>query len=78
MENAQILLIVVVSSLTILLFIVGIQIILAIIDLRKSIKRLNSLLEDAILGGGLIQPNKITSVVEMFKKDKRMQKRGEG
>lgn len=78
METAQILLIIVVSSLTILLFIVGIQIILAIIDLRKSIKRLNSLLEDAILGGGLIQPNKITSVVEMFKKDKKMQKRGQG
>ena len=78
METAQILLIIVVSSLTILLFIVGIQIILAIIDLRKSIKRLNSLLEDAVLGGGLIQPDKITSVVEMFKKDKKMQKRGQG
>ena len=78
MDAVQILLVIVVSSLTILLFIVGIQIVLVIIDLRKSVKRLNSLLEDAVLGGGLIKPGKITGITEMLRKDKKMEKRGEG
>ena len=78
MDTVQILLVIVVSSLTILLFVVGIQIVLVIIDLRKSVKRLNSLLEDAVLGGGLIKPDKITGITEMLRKDKKMQKRGQG
>lgn len=70
MDNIQTLLVVVVISLTVLLMVVGVQVMLIIIDLRKAIKRLNSLLEDSILGGGLINPGKLTSVMEMFKKDK--------
>lgn len=76
MTNIQTLLIVVVSSLTILLFIVGVQVMFIIIDLRKSIKRLNSILEDAILGGGLIRPEKLTGLMEMFKKGKTLQTHG--
>ena len=77
MDNIQTLLIVVVITLTLLLGIVGIQVFLVIIDLRKAVKRLNSILEDSILGGGLIRPDKITGVLEMFKKGKRMGKKGE-
>jgi len=76
MDGVQTLLIVVVISLTILLVIVGIQVFLVIVDLRKSIKRLNSILEDAILGGGLIRPAKITSVLELLKKNKNLQTHG--
>ncbi|OGM15887.1 hypothetical protein A2V56_05215 [Candidatus Woesebacteria bacterium RBG_19FT_COMBO_42_9] len=78
MDNIQTLLVVVVISLTLLLVIVGIQVFLVIVDLRKSIKRLNSILEDAILGGGLIRPDKLTSVLELLKKNKNLQTHGLG
>ena len=76
MDNVQTLLVIVVISLTVLLMIVGVQVMLIIIDLRRAIKRLNSILEDAILGGGLIRPDKITGVLEMLHKNKRMETHG--
>lgn len=76
MENVQTLLVVVVISLTILLVVVGVQVMLIIIDLRKAIKRLNSILEDAILGGGLIRPEKLTSVMEILGKSKKIETHG--
>lgn len=76
MENAQTLLVVVVVALTVLLVIVGVQVFLIMLDLRKSVKRLNSILEDAILGGGLIRPDKLTGVLEMFRKSKKMKTHG--
>lgn len=77
MDGVQKLLIFVVSSLTILLLIVGVQVVLIIIDLRKAIKRLNSILEDSILGGGLIRPEKLTGIVEILKKNKRLETHGD-
>lgn len=77
MDGIQTLLIVVVATLTILLFIVGIQVFLIIIDLRKAVKRLNNILEDAILGGGLIKPDKLTGIIEMIKKNKDMTSHGQ-
>ena len=77
MDGVQKLLIFVVSSLTILLLVVGVQVVLIIIDLRKAIKRLNSILEDSILGGGLIRPEKLTGIVEILKKNKRLETHGE-
>lgn len=77
MDSVQTLLIIVVITLTLLLGIVGIQVFLVIIDLRKAIKRLNSILEDAILGGGLIRPEKLTGVLEMFGKNKKMETKGQ-
>lgn len=76
MDGVQTLLVVVVIALTVLLVIVGIQVFLVIVDLRRSIKRLNSILEDAILGGGLIRPDKITGVLEFLKKSKNLQTYG--
>ena len=76
MDSVQTLLIVVVISLTILLVIVGVQVMLIIIDLRRAIKRLNSILEDAILGGGLIRPEKLTGIMEILKKNKRLETHG--
>jgi hypothetical protein len=78
MDSVQKLLVVVIISLTVLLTVVGAQVFLVILDLRKAIKRLNSILEDAILGGGLIRPEKLTSVMEMFRKGKRMESQGLG
>lgn len=78
MDGAQTILIIVVVALTLLIVIVGIQVILIIIDLRKALRRLNNILEDSILGGGLIRPEKLTGILELFRKDKKMKKRGEG
>lgn len=78
MDGVQKLLIFVVISLTILLMVVGTQVILVIIDLRKAIKRLNSILEDAILGGGLIRPEKLTGVLELIRKKKNTETHGQG
>lgn len=77
MDSVQRLLVIVVISLTVLLVVVGIQVVFIILDLRKSIKRLNSILEDAILGGGLIRPDRLTGIAEMFKKDKSMTTHGQ-
>jgi len=76
MGNVQTLLIIVVISLTVLLVVVGIQVMLVIIDLRRAIKRLNSILEDSILGGGLIRPDKLTGVLELLHKNKKMETHG--
>ncbi len=76
MDSVQTLLIVVVISLTLLLVVVGVQVMLIIVDLRRAIKRLNSILEDAILGGGLIRPEKLTSVMEILHKNKRLETHG--
>ncbi|HET7099243.1 MAG TPA: hypothetical protein VFI61_03360 [Patescibacteria group bacterium] len=76
MDNIQTLLVIVVISLTFLLVVVGVQVMLIIIDLRKAIKRLNSILEDSILGGGLIRPEKLTSVMEILRKNKRLETHG--
>ena len=77
MDSVQRLLVVVVIALTVLLVVVGIQVIFIILDLRKSVKRLNSILEDALLGGGLIRPDRLTGIAEMFKKDKSMTTHGQ-
>jgi hypothetical protein len=76
MDSVQTLLIVVVASLTVLLVVVGFQVMMVIIDLRRAVKRLNSILEDAILGGGLIRPEKLTSVLEILHKGKKLETHG--
>ena len=70
MSAIQTLLTIVVISLTVLLIIVGVQVLLVIMDLRRSVRRLNSILEDSLLGGGLIRPDKLTSVLDFFRKKK--------
>jgi hypothetical protein len=77
MDGVQKLLIIVVVTLTALLTIAGIEVIMIMLDLRRGIKRLNSILDDALLGGGLIRPEKITGIMELFKKNKKMGTHGE-
>lgn len=77
MDSVQRLLIIVVITLTILLVVVGAQVVFIILDLRKAVKRLNSILEDAILGGGLIRPDKLTGIMEILRKNKKLQTHGE-
>ncbi len=78
MDGVQKLLAVVIVSLTVLLVIVGVQVILIILDLRRVIGRLNSILEDAVFGGGLIRPEKLTGILELFGRKRTLEKRGEG
>lgn len=77
MDGVQTLLVIVVISLTLLLIVVGAQVLLIIVDLRRAIKRLNSILEDAILGGGLIRPEKLTGVIEILRKTKKLETHGQ-
>ena len=72
MDTTQTVLITVAVTLTILLVIVGLQVILVILDMRRALKRLNSILDDSIIGGGLIRPEKLTGIVEMFRKKKKL------
>lgn len=76
MDGIQILLVIVIIALTALLVIVGVQVLLIILDLRRAVKKLNYLLEDSIIGGGLIRPDKLTGVLELIKK--KLEKRGSG
>jgi hypothetical protein len=57
--------------------IVGAQVVMIILDLRKAIKRLNSILEDAILGGGLIRPDKLTGILEILRRGKNLRSHGQ-
>ena len=68
MTSIQKILVIVIISLTALLSVVGVQVVLIILDLRRALKRLNSILEDSILGGGLIRPEKLTGILELFGK----------
>lgn len=61
-----------------MLFIVGVQVLLIVIDLRRALRRINSILDDSILGGGLIRPDKLTGILEMFRKKKKVGRMGEG
>ncbi len=76
MDGVQTILIVVVVSLTALIGIVGIQVMMILLDLRKGIKRLNNMLDDSILGGGLIRPEKLTGILEFFRKGGKLNKMG--
>lgn len=75
--NLETLLVIIVVSLTLLLLVVGIQVLMIILDLRRAVSRLNSLLADSIIGGGLIDPDKLTGIVEMVGKKKKMETHGE-
>jgi len=77
MEGIQTLLIIVVIALTTLLLVVGAQVLMMVMDLRRALKRLNSILDDSILGGGLLRPDKLTSVIELLRK-RGMKRHGDG
>jgi len=68
MSGVETLLTIVVVALAILFIVVGVQVIFVIIELRRAVRRLNSILEDAILGGGLIRPDKLTGILEFFRR----------
>ena len=68
MNGVETVLTIVVISLAILFIIVGVQVTLVIWELRRAIKRMNNILEDAIMGGGLLRPDKLTGVLEFFRK----------
>jgi len=77
MEPVQIVLTVVVVTFTVLIGVIGFQDLLILRDLRKSVKRLNSILEDSVLGGGLIKPGKLFGFMELTKKGKKLKDLGE-
>lgn len=71
MDGVQVLLIIVVVTLTILLTLVGVQVLLILFDLRRGIKKINTILDDSILGGGMIRPEKLSGILELFRKGKK-------
>jgi len=78
MESVQTLLAIVVIALTVLLIVIGVQIFMVIRDLRRVMKRVNAILEDSIIGGGLIRPEKLMTILELFRKKKHMHTHGDG
>lgn len=78
MEGIQTLLVIVIVTLTLLLIIVGVQVMLILTSLRRALKRLNNILEDSVIGGGLIRPEKLTGILEMIKRKKRLFTREKG
>lgn len=78
MEDVRTLLTIVVVALTVLLIIIGVQIFLVINDLRRVMKRVNAILEDAVIGGGLIRPDKLTGILELFRRRKELHTHGGG
>lgn len=76
MNGVETVLTIVVISLAILFIIVGVQVTLVIFELRRAVRRLNNILEDAILGGGLIRPDKLTGILEFIRKRKETQNVG--
>jgi hypothetical protein len=76
MDGVQKILLVIIVSLAFLLVIVGVEVILILRDLKRALRRLNNMLDDSVLGGGLIQPDKLTSIFELF--GKKFIKRGYG
>ncbi len=78
MDIVQKLLIAVIVSLTVLLAVVGVQVVLILSDLRQAIKRLNNILDDSIIGGGLLRPEKLTGILEFIRNRKKIEKHGEG
>ena len=78
MSGIQTLLIIVVISLTVLLMIIGVQVFLVFMDVRRAVKKLNVILEDSIIGGGLLRPGKLSGILEMFGKRKKMEQHGQG
>lgn len=71
MDLIQKFLIVIIVVLTGLLVIVGYQVLLIIFDLKRALKKLNVILDDSVLGGGLLIPEKLTGLIEMFRKNKK-------
>ncbi len=78
MEGIRVVLVGVIVALTLLLVVVGVQVILVIADTRRALKRLNALLEDSIWGGGLLRPDKLTGIVEMVRKRKKLHEKKKG
>lgn len=72
MENMQVILTIVIVALTVLLVIVGIQAILIIADMRRTLKKVNTLLDDSVWGGGLLRQDKLSGLLEMVKKNKKL------
>jgi hypothetical protein len=71
MDGIQTLLVAVVLVLTTLLVLVGIQVLLILFDLRRGVKKINTILDDSLLGGGLIRTEKLAGILELFKKGKK-------
>jgi hypothetical protein len=71
MDGIQTLLIAVVLVLTTLLVLVGVQVLLILLDLRKGIKKINTILDDSLLGGGLIRTEKLAGILELFRRGKK-------
>lgn len=66
MDGIQTLLVIVIISLTVLLIVVGFQVLMIIVELRRALKKLNAILDDSILGGGLLKPKKFFEILKML------------
>lgn len=67
MESTQTLLTIIVIALTLLLCVVGVQVVLVILDIRKALKRLNMLLASYLTGS---DPIKLRELIHILRRKK--------
>ncbi|MCX7928653.1 MAG: hypothetical protein N2558_03125 [Patescibacteria group bacterium] len=74
MDNVQLFLVIVIVTLTILVMIVGLQVFLMILEVRSILKKIDIMLSDLLVGGGLINSEKLMNVFSLLKnkKDKNL------
>lgn len=72
MDSIQTFLIIIIVVLTLLMFVVGIQVFLMIADMRSVLKKINIILEDALVGGGLINSSKLMGIFSLFRNNKKI------
>lgn len=71
MDITETVLVVVVVILTALLVVFGYHVTLVVFDVRRALKKINEILDDTILGGGMVKTEKLRSLIEIFKKTKK-------
>ncbi|MCS7092341.1 MAG: hypothetical protein NZM26_03255 [Patescibacteria group bacterium] len=70
MDSVQLFLVVVIVTLTALIVIVGLQVFLMILEVRSILKKIDIMLSDLLVGGGLINSEKLMNVFSLLKNKK--------
>ncbi|MBI1864061.1 hypothetical protein HYS03_02530 [Candidatus Woesebacteria bacterium] len=68
--SAQFILIFVIVALSVLLLVIGWQIVVLILDIKKTIKKLNHVLDEALTGKEIWQSGRLKAIFEILKTKK--------
>ncbi len=68
--SMQFILIFVIVSLSVLLLVIGWQIVVLIFDIKKTIKKLNQVLDEALTGKKILESGRLKAIFEILKTKK--------